>query len=242
MQLELTYQKLGKSVALHALQGKSGLQEGMDASEADLRKLRQREYHKKWYLKNRDRVLRRASERSKIPEVKLRKNAYVKLWRSKNKDKVRRYYLNRSLESVRASQKRWRKKNLAKRAQYAREWRQKYPDYYYEYRKEWRNRSRGIIAVGRHKYKSRRLNAYVEDNSVDGIIIQWKSRPDFKCYYCGVVFEIGCMHVEHRIPFSRGGKHSLDNICQSCPKCNHSKRSKTDVEFIEWRKSQCVSP
>jgi hypothetical protein len=46
-----------------------------------------------------------------------------------------------------------------------------------------------------------------------------------KCAYCrseerlmGVTFEI-----EHIVPRSKGGKNSIDNLCLSCPPCNHHK-------------------
>ena len=57
------------------------------------------------------------------------------------------------------------------------------------------------------------------------------------CYYCGLKFgtHIG-IHVEHKIPKSRGGKSTNDNLVISCGKCNRFKGTMTDKEFISFLK------
>lgn len=49
-----------------------------------------------------------------------------------------------------------------------------------------------------------------------------------KCAYCG---SAEALHWEHIIPKSRGGPDSIDNMVQSCPKCN---LSKSDKDPFEW--------
>ncbi len=48
------------------------------------------------------------------------------------------------------------------------------------------------------------------------------------CAYCG---EEGNMQWEHIVPKSRGGPDSIDNMVQSCPKCNMAKRDKDPFEW-----------
>lgn len=51
------------------------------------------------------------------------------------------------------------------------------------------------------------------------------------CFYCGSSIAIALDHV---IPISRGGNHSIGNLVSACKPCNSSKRDK----FItEWKKS-----
>lgn len=51
------------------------------------------------------------------------------------------------------------------------------------------------------------------------------------CAYCGAPSE----HIDHIIPLSRGGRHSIGNLTGACKPCNLSKGSK----FItEWRKGK----
>lgn len=52
------------------------------------------------------------------------------------------------------------------------------------------------------------------------------------CFYCNDVFNSKLAHVDHVVPLSRGGQHSVTNFCVSCPKCNLSKNDKL-VE--EWK-------
>ena len=49
------------------------------------------------------------------------------------------------------------------------------------------------------------------------------------CFYCGGKTQ----HLDHVVPISRGGTHSIGNLVPACQKCNQSKSNK----FItEWRR------
>lgn len=50
------------------------------------------------------------------------------------------------------------------------------------------------------------------------------------CYYCNSEFN-GFFHLDHKIPFSNGGPHSVDNLVPACARCNTLKQSKTAEEF-----------
>jgi hypothetical protein len=54
-------------------------------------------------------------------------------------------------------------------------------------------------------------------------------RYDNCCFYCGAS---GRMTMDHVIPLTRGGKHSIGNVVPACRSCNSSKRSRT---IVEWR-------
>lgn len=49
------------------------------------------------------------------------------------------------------------------------------------------------------------------------------------CIHCGAV---GDIHLDHAIPLSRGGSHSIGNIQPMCGPCNMSKKDKL---YAEWR-------
>ena len=54
-----------------------------------------------------------------------------------------------------------------------------------------------------------------------------------KCYWCGLEFNGGIKKsIDHFIPLSRGGTHSLDNIVISCISCNCKKSNKMPEEFL----------
>lgn len=50
------------------------------------------------------------------------------------------------------------------------------------------------------------------------------------CFYCGAS---GRMSMDHVVPLSRGGVHSIGNLVPACVACNSSKRTRT---IVEWRR------
>lgn len=46
------------------------------------------------------------------------------------------------------------------------------------------------------------------------------------CWICGGPAELEAWHLEHKIPLSKGGSHTYDNVAVSHPKCNIAKGSK----------------
>ena len=53
-------------------------------------------------------------------------------------------------------------------------------------------------------------------------------RHGHKCAYCGAV---GPLEVDHRVPLSRGGTNSTDNVLPACRNCNGTKHQLTETEF-----------
>ena len=60
-----------------------------------------------------------------------------------------------------------------------------------------------------------------------------KSRDGECCVYCGDTE--GPFHLDHIYPWSKGGEHSVDNLCVACAPCNCSKGDKTLQEWMESR-------
>lgn len=56
------------------------------------------------------------------------------------------------------------------------------------------------------------------------------SRDGMRCRYCGT--ESGQFHLDHRLPWSRGGKHSVENLCVACARCNYEKGALTVEEWL----------
>lgn len=52
-----------------------------------------------------------------------------------------------------------------------------------------------------------------------------------QCFYCQGKFD----HIDHYIPLSKGGSHTLDNVRPSCEKCNLEKSNKLPKEFLEYK-------
>ena len=73
------------------------------------------------------------------------------------------------------------------------------------------------------------INASVED-----IIGLYNKNPN--CYYCGKSLDYTEISFDHKIPLSRNGTKTIDNIALSCKNCNFFKHTMTDIEFISFLK------
>lgn len=54
---------------------------------------------------------------------------------------------------------------------------------------------------------------------------------EWRCAYCKCQLDTKSVTEDHRIPLSRGGSDSIDNIAPCCAQCNSSKGPRTDLEF-----------
>ena len=57
------------------------------------------------------------------------------------------------------------------------------------------------------------------------------ARDGQRCVYCGS--EGGPFHLDHVIPWSRGGGHDAGNLAVACAPCNFSKRDRTPEEWLQ---------
>lgn len=123
-----------------------------------------------------------------------------------------------------ANNKKYRTTHAHQKAQYAKE--------YVKTRREQTNLSNAKYKR-RHPEKIREINmrrrARIAGNGVSLIIDkdmrQLTQRP---CVYCGGASE----HIDHVVPLSRGGRHSIGNLVPSCAKCNMAKSNKF---LVEWK-------
>lgn len=117
----------------------------------------------------------------------------------------------------------YRKRNREKMRLYAR-----------VYRKENRERLRqeqrenpllGAMKAALHRSRRKRGTFTVEEWTA--LVVQYKGR----CSYCE---ETRKLTIDHKLPLSRGGTNTIDNIIPACLPCNSSKRDKTEEEYRQW--------
>lgn len=73
------------------------------------------------------------------------------------------------------------------------------------------------------------------DSDPTKIIRTWMRRIRMakvvKCHWCGVKVSGRKCHIDHVIPLSKGGGHTVTNLCASCPPCNQKKFTKLPEDF-----------
>lgn len=54
------------------------------------------------------------------------------------------------------------------------------------------------------------------------------------CYYCSKKVSTKSIHFDHIIPLSKGGPHSVDNLCVSCAECNMQKHDNPIEKWVKF--------
>jgi 5-methylcytosine-specific restriction endonuclease McrA len=163
----------------------------------------------------------------------------------KAKDR-RRYYRHKDRKLEYAAQ--YRAKNIEVIKQRKRDYQikrqehlQHYLSDYYEQNKEQiKKRAREYYQRNKARYfaagiKRRALQIKASGNlkALRYFVKQVQSKAFAFCYYCQTKVRTTEIHFDHMIPLSKGGEHSVDNICVSCATCNLKKHSRS---VSEWRR------
>lgn len=162
-----------------------------------------------WAKRNRDKVnVIRKNWLSKNPD-------YMREWNQANPEKVRQgqeKYRKANPERVRKTWSDYHERNREKRLRQSSEWAKANPEL---------NRSR----VRRRDAKRRENETFVvTKRDLARILSQ-------KCAGCGIKENTT---LDHIVPISRGGRHSVGNLHALCGSCNSSKKDKL---WIEWRRA-----
>jgi 5-methylcytosine-specific restriction endonuclease McrA len=59
------------------------------------------------------------------------------------------------------------------------------------------------------------------------------------CFYCGGKYDTRYLHIDHKIPKSRGGSNKKSNLVVACQKCNLLKGTLTIEEFLKKAEKEC---
>jgi 5-methylcytosine-specific restriction endonuclease McrA len=158
------------------------------------------EYRKKYKIKNRHKW-----------------KDYNKAYRQKHKSEITAYGKNRRLKNISKILEReadYRKKNAANILE-AYQAKKHLPEF------------KAAKLVRSQKRRALKMKATVNLKAINEFIRRVKSKPTVVCYYCDSVVPTNAMHFDHIIPLIKGGPHSVENLCASCPTCNLTKNAST---------------
>ncbi|HET8569104.1 MAG TPA: HNH endonuclease [Candidatus Limnocylindria bacterium] len=100
-----------------------------------------------------------------------------------------------------------------------------------DYQKAWRaahpELARAYVRLSIHRRRSQIAGEHITAKQLFALFEAHGNR----CFYCGTT---GRMTVDHRVPLSRGGTNSLENLVPACRSCNSMKHDRTDDEFRDY--------
>ena len=183
---------------------------------------KQKEADRKWYLKNRDRILLMRKEYHKQNAETIRKR--VRKWRSKNPEKHRTWNrLYARTEKQRENSRDRYKNNKEKITKQIKLWRSKNPDKVRVSKKASKARRRFLCG----EVKTQTVQAVYEDNI--------KKYGTLTCELCFNPIILGDDSLEHKTPICRGGTNDYSNLAITHLKCNLRKGKKTMPEELHGK-------
>ncbi len=159
-----------------------------------------------------------------------RVRAYNEQYRLENREQIcarRREYYKENKERIAASDLVYRKANRARARENTKRWRRENPEQAKASNKRWVEKNPLAVRIHWHNAKARKRSA--PGRYTTAIIDRLYSEQFGRCAYCDK--KLAIYHIEHKRPLCRGGSNWPDNLCLSCPRCNHRKGSKTAEEF-----------
>lgn len=121
--------------------------------------------------------------------------------------------------------------NKNKIREYQRKFYQKNKSYFSAKNKNYRiNNLEYILLRNRARKVLLKNFSTIKQIKIDQLLIN----NNHKCLYCGIKVEKRVnLHLDHKIPLSKNGNHTIDNIAISCASCNLRKGTKSVKEFLQ---------
>ncbi len=118
-----------------------------------------------------------------------------------------------------AASKRWQRENPGKSSEARRRWKT-------NNLARWRSSTRHSNALRRARIAAATIVPFTHDE----LMASWEDDGLYACVFCDGPFE----EIEHILPLSRGGEHSIANLVPSCVDCNRGVGGKASRLPWEW--------
>lgn len=118
----------------------------------------------------------------------------------------------------------------------SREYRENNKEYFRKKSRAWRRNNPGLKRQLDNQRRVLKLNA--EGSHTLSQFYNVCEANGWTCFYCGELLNKKTVSRDHKIPLSRGGSDSIENIVPACMQCNRVKNSKTVDEFLEYKRER----
>lgn len=100
------------------------------------------------------------------------------------------------------------------------------------YCKAWKIANQEKVSQSQHLRRTRKLSGTIGDTApILAWQKQWRAAKRVTCYWCNGRVAGKKAHMDHIHPLSKGGAHSIENLCISCQPCNSRKNAKAITEW-----------
>ena len=137
-----------------------------------------------------------------------------------------RDWIRSNPEKAREAMRRWRARHPDKHNAEARSFHARHREWRLQQQAEYRARNPAVRRAIRLRRRARLQGAGGSFSAA-----QWLELVEAygaRCGYCGGP---GPLYADHRVPLSRGGTNSIDNIIPACGPCNLRKHLMSESEF-----------
>lgn len=100
---------------------------------------------------------------------------------------------------------------------------------YRRFKRGWHRRYPLKARANKLRRRAREYNA-PGSHTADDIRLILRSQKG-RCWYCQAEITADNMHIDHRVPLSRGGTNAPENLVATCPACNLSKNDRLPHEW-----------
>ena len=184
---------------------------------------------KLFYLENIERIkqIRKIYRDSNKELIRLNK----KIYRDNNKDKLilkRKIYRELNYEEIKIRKRNYYLNNRDLILSRDKERFNNNRDRYLQKKREY---NKTDFAKASTKNAHMRRRSIIKTGDVSTKELNELTKSVNKCYWCNISLKNKIKHIDHYIPLSKGGEHTLSNLVVSCPHCNLSKNAKDPYAF-----------
>ena len=190
-----------------------------------------KEKWRKYYAENKASLLLQSNKRYRLKHP----DPFVKMSDEERKQR-RRANVRRSIKkhrlAIRSKQKEWRTNNRLREKIRGREYRKQFPEKVRDISRRYNNAHPENAICRRNKRRALKAGAKLGNQAVIRVWeSKWRGKQRVRCYWCGGEFNPSVCHSDHVMPLSKGGPHTIENLCISCLNCNLSKH---DLLLGDW--------